>query len=390
MEEGLGLQVEFESFPDVELAFESLARERQGIELLNVRHEREDTSATVFVPDGKLDHSENLTRATVFVPDGKLDHFENLIRDYLAEKQDSIGRARDNRTLIDAIRNIRGATLRALWTDDPADFPANNTEPFLWEAWLPVRRDGAAEVSAFRRRAEEQGMTIAPGELQFPERSVLLVRASVERMQHSIVTLNSIAELRGAKETAEFFDSMPADEQREWLDDLRDRTRYPPAGSDAPHVCLLDTGVNRGHFLLSSALAVADLHTVEPAWGTADDAGHGTQMAGLALTGDSTPLLSSNGPVNIDHRLESVKLIPRDGSTGTDPRYHGYLTVEAVARPEIAAPDRARVFNMTVTARDNRDRGRPSAWSAALDSLAGGRRRVRPESSSGCRIRRKH
>lgn len=35
LEEGLGLQIEFESFPDIELAFESLARERSGIELLN-------------------------------------------------------------------------------------------------------------------------------------------------------------------------------------------------------------------------------------------------------------------------------------------------------------------------------------------------------------------
>ena len=60
MEEGLGLQVEFESFPDVELAFESLARENQGIELLNVRHEGEITRATIFVPDGKLDHFEKL------------------------------------------------------------------------------------------------------------------------------------------------------------------------------------------------------------------------------------------------------------------------------------------------------------------------------------------
>ena len=42
----------------------------------------------------------------------------------------------------------------------------------------------------------------------------------------------------------------------------------------------------------------------------------------------------------------------------------------AVSRPEITAPLRPRVFGMAVTARDNRDRGRPSAWSAALDSLA--------------------
>ena len=62
MEEGIGLQVEFESFPDVELAFESLARERSGIELLNVRHEEDRTHATVFVPDGKLVRFENLIR----------------------------------------------------------------------------------------------------------------------------------------------------------------------------------------------------------------------------------------------------------------------------------------------------------------------------------------
>ena len=60
IEEGLGLQVEFESFPDVELAFESLAREGSGIELLNVRHEDKITRATVFVPDGKLDYFEKL------------------------------------------------------------------------------------------------------------------------------------------------------------------------------------------------------------------------------------------------------------------------------------------------------------------------------------------
>jgi hypothetical protein len=39
LEAGFGLQIEFESFPDIELAFESLARERSGIELLNVRHD---------------------------------------------------------------------------------------------------------------------------------------------------------------------------------------------------------------------------------------------------------------------------------------------------------------------------------------------------------------
>ena len=89
-----------------------------------------------------------------------------------------------------------------------------------------------------------------------------------------------------------------------------------------------------------------------------------------ALAGDLTDALALDEPIEIGHRLESVKLLPTDGGNVGDPRHHGYLTAEAVARPEISDPYRRRVFGMAVTARDNRDRGRPSAWSAALDRLA--------------------
>ena len=68
MSEGLGISVEFESFRGIDLAFESLAREKSGIELLNVR--RDDSHA-----EGEI------IQATVFVPDGKLSHFENIIKD---------------------------------------------------------------------------------------------------------------------------------------------------------------------------------------------------------------------------------------------------------------------------------------------------------------------
>ena len=352
VDEGFGLVIEFASFPDIELAFESLARERSGIELLNVRSDGERIYATVFVPDGKLVH------------------FESLIHNYLAEKRDSIGRPRDNKRLINAIREIRAASLRALWTDTDDAFPTDDEGVVWWEVWLPVRKDRTATVDAFRERAEAQAMRVAPGTLNFPERTVLLVSASVEQIQRSMRTLNSIAELRRAKETADFFDSLELAEQREWIDDLLNRAAFVEDASDVAHVCLLDTGVNRGHPLLTSALASNDLHTVEPAWQVGDDDGHGTEMAGLALAGDLTSLLGGNVPVEITHRLESVKLLPYGGSGGNDPRHHGHLTVEAVSRPEVTAPARLRVFAMAVTARDNRDRGRPSAWSSAVDSLA--------------------
>ena len=189
-------------------------------------------------------------------------------------------------------------------------FPTAEDGPVWWEVWLPVRKDRHATTGVFRERAGVQGMRLATGELWFPERTVLLARASVAQMRASIVTLNSIAELRQAKETAEFFDSLPLDVQARRLDDLVARTRYASGAEDVPHVCLLDTGVNRGHGLLAPALAAADLHAVEPGWGTDDDHGHGTGMAGLALGGNLAELLSRSGPVEFGHRLESVKTAP--------------------------------------------------------------------------------
>ena len=350
-EAGLGIQVEFQSFPDVDLAFESLSRENQGIELRNVRHRDETTYATVFVPAGKLEH------------------FEKLIRDYLDYREDRLGRPRDNRRLLDAIKAIRSASVRALWTDDDGAFPEDDTEPFACEIWIPVGRDREAAICAFRERAASLGMQVSPGELRFPERSVLVARTSLAAIQQSIATLNSIAELRRAKETAEFFDSLALDEQSAWVDHLLERTNFN-GGPEAPHVCLLDTGINRGHPLISHVLGTPDLHSVEPAWGTNDDAGHGTEMAGLAIAGNLTDLLDGDGDIEIEHRLESVKLLRDDGANGTDSRHHGYLTAEAVSRPEIDHPDRPRVFGMAVTARDNRDRGRPTGWSATVDALA--------------------
>jgi len=114
----------------------------------------------------------------------------------------------------------------------------------------------------------------------------------------------------------------------------------------------------------------ADLHTVEPAWGVDDSANHGTGLAGLSGYGDLTEALASGQPIEILHRLESVKLIPHDGANNGDAQHHAYLFTEGVARPEVAAPNRPRVFTSAVTASDYRDRGRPSSWSAAVDDLA--------------------
>lgn len=349
--DGFGLRLEFESFDGIDMVFERLAREGSGIELLNVRH------------DGKC------TFATVFVPDGKLVHFEKLITDYLAEKRDKKGGLRDNHKLINTIKEIHTASLEALWTDDDAEFPQQDDEIFWWEVWLPVRKDRKKVVDQFRFLAEVQEMVVADSMLEFPERSVMVVRTTRKKMQQSMMTLNSIAELRRAKDTAEFFDSLPPKEQPEWIEELLSRSNYSAEGRAVPYICLLDTGINNGHPLIAPALEKEDLHTVEPDWGLDDRQGHGTSMAGLALFGNLTGHLSSSLQVFIRHRIESVKILPHNHANNGDAKLHGYLTQEAVSRTIITDASRKRLYGMAVSARDNRDRGRPSAWSATVDSL---------------------
>ena len=357
LEDGFGLQIEFESFPDIELAFESLAAEGAGIELLNVRHQ------------------EGKTLAAVFVPDGQLHVLEDKISAYLDENKDNIHKEKGTKTpknqrLLNAILSIRAAGIQSLWTDDYEVFPSDPKETLWWEVWLPVRSDRSKVVESFKQLAEDLGFRIAKGQIEFPERTVLLVYGSWEQMQQSIRVLNSIAELRRAKETADFFDSLYPQEQQAWTEDLLRRMSVPQEKEPVPHVCLLDTGVNAGHPLLALAIAPSDTHTVEPGWGAHDEEGHGTEMAGLALLGNLTHALDSSAPIEATHRLESVKLLDRNHSNRDDPQHHAYLTIQAVSRPEITAPQRRRVFGMAITTEDARDRGRPSAWSATIDRLA--------------------
>ena len=351
IQDGIGLRIQFESFNDVKLAFESLANKPKGIELLNYKEEGGQGFATVFVPDGKLDY------------------FEKVIVEYLNDRKGAQGQSLDHKALINTIQSIHVAQLEALWTDDPELLPRDDDELIWWEAWLPVRENREATVATFTMVAEMLSIRVLDGALRFPERTILLIQSSKAQLQSSVLALNCIAELRRAKETADFFDSFTPAEQHQWAEELLERTTFADP-ENAPHVCIIDTGVNHGHPLLTPALTILDLHTIEPDWGIDDRNGHGTNMAGLALYGDLSDTLRSADPLVIGHRLESVKLLPCNGANTGDEKQYGVNTVEAVARSEITAPFRARVFSMAVTTIDGRDRGRPSSWSSALDRLA--------------------
>jgi len=76
------------------------------------------------------------------------------------------------------------------------------------------------------------------------------------------------------------------------------------------------------------------------------------------------------GPVELRHRLESVKILPDHGAN--DPDLYGFITAAAVGRIEVQSPQRPRAYCLAVTSEGNHWRGRPSSWSAKIDDLAYG------------------
>ncbi len=348
-----GLYVQFESQPGVPLKLSSLEDARQRIELVAVTRLSTDAASPV------------IERATVFVPDGKVKHFVQRFERYSKTTPKAKGERR-HEDMLDPVATLRLATLRGLWTDTPDAYPADG-DAIWWEVWL--RRHDGNELARLMEFTGLTGIDVAARRLQFDDRIVTLVRATPEQLAASIDVLNDIAEVRRAKETATFFVHLAPEDQGDWAKDLLARTTRPAA--NAPAVCLLDTGVTRGHPLIAPSLDANDCHACDPAWGTHDHDGHGTEMAGIALYGDLTPVVAGSGPVLLRHGLESVKILPPN--TANPPELYGTITAEAASRVEIQAPDRRRVFSMAITATDERDRGQPTSWSAAVDALAAGR-----------------
>jgi Subtilase family len=351
-----GIYVMFESFPGIELALESLDP-RQGKVHPQLRAVRE-----VNVND------EIVEQATLFIPDGKLGYFLKRIEEYQATAAADKPRHRD---LLDRVRTIGLASLEQLWTDPPSEFPTTD-DPVWWEVWL--RRDGG-EVARFHSFAERRQLQLGPRTLAFTDRSVVLIRASRTDLADALDVLDDLAELRRPRAVAETVALEPAADQTPWVEDVASRINPPAA--DSPAACIVDTGVDQGHALLSPSLHPDDCHTCDPAWTKEDHDGHGTEMAGLALFGDLGEIVSSSGPVHLRHRLESVKFLPPLGAN--PPELYGAITATAASLVEIQAPERRRVFAVSTTtdaqAVDGTrsiNVGQPSSWSAALDALAAG------------------
>lgn len=354
----VGMYLEVDSAPEHGLALESLEDKRAGIRLLNVRVDERA--------------GQPVRRATVYVPRARVGTLIRKIEDY--ETQDGKPRKDGKSTprhqkLVQQIAELRRAVVEAFWTDSPSSLP--EVEKVWVEVWLSTTNEvhlrEFRDMLATEEIREHKGRPV----LKFPETSVLLVWANRADLGRIIDHSDFLSEFRVGKEPCSFLVDQPNADQAEWAHDLLGRLEVQTSSNVV--VCLLDSGVNRGHPLIEPLLSDEDCQAVDPSWGTDDFAQgkrHGTLMAGIAAYGDLQRALLSRGPVVVRHRLESCKILPR---TGRNPReLWGHVTAQGVARAEIQGPGRRRVLCMTVTSKTELKAGRPSSWSAEVDRLTAG------------------
>lgn len=348
-----GTYIEFKGADNCDLVHKSLENVTQGIELLNLRSDIDADGVSV-------------QSATVFVPTGKEEYFNKKVQEYLT-KETKKGNMR-NKELVESIETIELAVISSFWIGSPEDIPDKVS---VWcEFWLWCEAEEEIEASnRFFELCKRYQIEYKEKRIIFPEKVVTLARTNKEQIQNLLDTSGNIAEIRRAPETANFYTDMGAGEAKDWIDDLKNRISIiePQA-----YVCVLDTGVNNGHPLLKDVLSDEHKQTIELSWNSDDRQGHGTAMAGICEYLDLEPLLSSREEVEINHRLESVKIIPGNGAHN-DTDLYGAITAEATSIAEIANPKVKRVFCMAVTADKfiTRD-GAPSSWSAGLDSIIAG------------------
>ena len=142
--------------------------------------------------------------------------------------------------------------------------------------WL---REGKSEE--FLTLTTNLGIPSRPGELRFPQREVKLLYTNTQALEKVLLNSDAVAELRIAKDTPVFFMGMGPAEQQDWVQDAAGRLQPPT--DHAVAVCVLDSGVNRAHPLLTPVLNEQDEHQYEPGWGNGDSNDKGHEWLGWRL-----------------------------------------------------------------------------------------------------------
>ena len=165
---------------------------------------------------------QDRTLATIHVPDDKIQVLLNKLEAYRDFNPEAL-RKRDNRKLVESISNIKLATLREMWTDDPALYPAANNI-ITWEVWLRREAEGETPaVAILTNAATDLGYEVISNALSFVDRIVILVRGTREQLAKGAEILGILARSSQSEDDGGFALPSHRNEQHEWGDELLQR-----------------------------------------------------------------------------------------------------------------------------------------------------------------------
>lgn len=353
--EEIGVYVEITSLPGLKLPLEKL--------------DNRDFRLRACIPI-----ENECEQALVFIPESRRKAFERKIEQYLDTTKDSKKGFPRNHELIASIAEIRLAELKSFWTDHPDKFPSDQQQVVWWELWLKRTGDEDPQEIA-RALAERVGARLGNTSQYFFDSAVVLIRASVSQLERATELISNLEELRSAKETPMSLVGSSPREQKEQTDRLAERVRVVEETQTA--ICILDSGVNFHHPILSIASGEELSTCWNPEWPLYDSYNplsqfddHGSRQAGLAMFGDFQAAILGNDPIVISHYLESARILPPTDSN--DPELYGAITVGTAHKLEADRPEWQRVYSLAVTAPVETIGGQPSSWSSDIDFAASG------------------
>lgn len=310
------------------------------------------------------DEDTGRTSATVFVPYGKENFFRQKVTDYADVTQETKKGHPRNQEFVEDVDGIDRPPAKSFWSGKAEEYPdkfATWCEVWINTSQMPVE-DALGKFDAY---CDERNIEHFSDHLIFPECVVVMAKLDGKYIEEILHGIGAISEIRRAAEPTSSFVNADARFQKELVDDLTRRLVVDIADTS---VCLLDTGLNASHPLLGPAIQDGTVLAARSGWPSSDERGHGTGMAGIALFNDLKSAVLDQGPVALNHSIESVRIFPPSGAN--EHNMYGVITKDAISEIEIAKPASNRVFCMAVTDDSSITDGSPTSWSAQLDTLA--------------------
>ena len=317
-------------------------------------------SSGAFLLNVNTDKETNQQIATVYIPENQKGNLTKKVENYLSKEKNG---KPENQPLVEKIETISRTSVENLWSSSIESLP--KLEPLWCEIWLASEDlNLEAIIPNLKEVCTLFGVDILDGILNFPQRSILVIKANYVQLNELISSFGLIAEIRKTEELNSFWLGQNITENNEWINEALHLVDFTKSNN---FISVLDTGINNGHRLIEPVLEEVNRLTVEPNWGVNDSLGHGTSMAGVAMYGNLNSILENNQVIEIHHQLESVKIL--HPNYPNERNKFPLITLDAVNRAIVNNPDNKRIFCMAVTTDFQVDFGKPSAYSSVLDSI---------------------